>query len=401
MYITSLDQSWFKTPFLRHFWQVKNEEEIHQLRSYGIQELIIDTSKGVDIENSDSKQHESISPYSASPPPTEAIETNRTDHKSIFGPDLQELETVRALRDEAIHVLDNFFDQSESNIDAHLAPIRNVVSTILEGLFNHQVAMISISQMRRFDTHLSTHVVDTCVLSLAMAHEHGVDTMQLKALGLAALLHDIGQLRLPLNILRKRQPFSPHDHKLMQLHPEMSRSIIAEASDIPEETKIVVAQHHERVNGTGYPHGLKGSEISLLSQLLSIADTYDAQISGRCSSPPTPPAQALGELYKSGSEGEYDPVLVQHLIHFLGVYPIGSLVELSTGERAVVVWVHANIRLKPCIRLVADPLGRPYVEQEIIDLATQDLKAHPRTIVRSLDPRDEKINISKSLESLW
>ena len=403
MYVTSLDQSWLKTPFLRHFWQVKNEEEIQLLRRHGVQELFIDTSKGLDVADVETHQQDEA-PSSISATPSRLIQTKETDKAkpgSMLGPDLQELEVVRALRAEAIHVLDNFFEHVESDIDSHLPQIRNIVSSLLEGLFNHQVAMISLSQMRRFDNQLSTHVVDTCVLSLAMAHEHGVDTVQLKALGLGALLHDVGHLRLPLNILRKREPFTEQDHKLMKLHPEMSRAIIAEASDIPEETKTIVAQHHERVNGTGYPYGLQGQDISVLSQLLSIADTYDAQISGRCSSPPTPPAQALGELYKAGTEGQYDPLLVQRLIQFLGVYPIGSLVRLTTGEQAVVVWVHAHARLKPCIKLLADPLGRPYVEQEIIDLSTQDSKTHSRAIVDALDPKEEKVDIPKVLESLW
>ena len=275
------------------------------------------------------------------------------------------------------------------------------MSSLLDGLFEHQVAMISLIQMRRFDNALSTHVVDTCVLSLAMAIEHGVKTDQLKALGLGALLHDVGQLRLPLNLLRKRTPFTEQDHRLIALHPEMSLAILSEASDIPQDTKTVVVQHHERLNGTGYPHGLKGQQISILSQLLSIADAYDAQISGRCGVPPIPPAQTLGELYKAGTEGYYDPLLVQRLIQFVGIYPIGSLVELNTGERAVVVWVPSQSRLKPSVKLLADPLGRSYVDQEILDLSTQDQKTNPRTIVRSLDPREEQIDINQVLESLW
>ena len=395
MYISSLDQSWFKTPFLRHFWLVKNEDEIQLLRSYGIQQLIIDTSKGLDIlEKVDEQQKTSA-------PSPMTIDVVQDAPISTLVPNLQDIEVVRSLRAEAIHVLDNFFEGIESNINPQLPQVRDIVNTLLDGLFTHQVAMISLIQMRRFDNKLSTHVVDTCVLSLAMAIEHDVATDQLKALGLGALLHDVGQLRLPLNVLRKRDPFTKHDHQLMQLHPEMSRAIIADASDVPEQTKTIVAQHHERVNGTGYPHALKGQDISVLSQILSIADTYDAQISGRCSSSPIPPAQALGELYKAGTEGQYDLTLIQRLIQFLGVYPIGSLVELSTGELAVVVWVHSHARLKPCVKLLTDSLGNSYVEREIVDLSKQQHNTNSRSIVRSLDPKEEKIDVSNVLESLW
>lgn len=395
MYISSLDQSWFKTPFLRHSWLVKNEDEIQLLRSYGIQQLIIDTSKGLDILGKGDEQQE----FSASSPVT--IDVVQDTPSLTPDPNLQELEVVRALRDEAIHVLDNFFEEIKTDMTPQFPQVRDIVSSLIDGLFTHQVAMISLIQMRRFDNKLSTHVVDTCVLSLAMAIEHDVATDQLKALGLGALLHDLGQLRLPLNVLRKRNPFTKHDHQLMQLHPEMSRAIIAEASDVPEETKTIVVQHHERINGTGYPYGLKGQEISVLSQLLSIADTYDAQISGRCSARPIPPAQALRELYKAGTKGQYDLTLLQRLIQFLGVYPIGSLVELSTGELAVVVWVHSHARLMPCVKLVTDSQGNSYVEREIIDLSKQQHNTNSRTILRTLDPREEKIDVSGVLESLW
>ena len=401
MYIASLDQSWFKTPFLRHFWQVKREDEIQLLRSYGIQELIIDTTKGLDVLESHSHPSFPSTSLSTEHSTTETLSATESDHEDTLGPNLQELEIVRSLRADAIQALDNFFEHIDSNIDSHLPLIRDVVSSLLDGLFNHQVAMISLIQMRRFDNQLSTHVVDTCVLSLAMGKEHGIDTLQLKALGLGALLHDVGQLRLPLNILRKREPFTSKDHQLMRLHPEMSLAIIQEASDIPEETKVIVRQHHERLDGSGYPNGLRGPDISPLTQLLSIADTYDAQISGRCSAPPIPPAQALRELYQAANDGLYDPVLVKRLIQFVGVYPIGTLVELSTGERAIVVWVHSHARMKPCIKLLADPLGRPYLEQEILDLSVQDTKSHSRSIVRSLDPKEENVDIPKALEALW
>ena len=114
----------------------------------------------------------------------------------------------------------------------------------------------------------------------------------------------------------------------------MGEAMLNQFPDFPEESKRMVVQHHERLDGSGYPKGLQGQEISELTQILSIADTYDAQISGRCSQPPVPPARALAELYKAAIAGQYSTTLVQRLIHLLGVYPIGSLVKLNTGERS-------------------------------------------------------------------
>ena len=398
MYITGLDQSWFKTPFLRHKWLIKREDEIHLLQGYGIQEIIIDTTKGIDIldqETSSTEQHAGDGSGDA----TAEDSASSKDHP--HDPDPQEIQTVRSLRAEAIYALDTIFQNIDSELGPHLREIRHVVSTLLDGLLEHQTAMVSLIQMRRFDQNLSTHVVDTCVLSLAIAKEKGFDTVHLKALGLGALLHDIGQLRLPLNLLRKRVRYSPHDHKLMQAHPEMGVAMIDQFPDIPEDTRRTILEHHERLDGAGYPKGLRGQEISPLSQILSISDTYDAQISGRCSLPPVPPAQALRELYRSGLDGQYELSIIQQLIQFLGVYPIGSLVELTSGEQAVVVWVHPHARLQPSIKLISDPAGKPYEEQEIVDLSMPGKRTTKRTITRALDPNQENIDIAQILESLW
>jgi hypothetical protein len=163
----------------------------------------------------------------------------------------------------------------------------------------------------------------------------------------------------------------------------------------------MVLQHHERLDGSGYPKGLKGSNISELTQILSIADTYDAQISGRCSQPPVPPARALSELYRAAVAGQYATSLVQQLIHLLGVYPIGSLVRLNTGEQAVVVWVHSHSRLTPTIKLLKNASGQPYDEQEIIDLTSQANNGTLRSIQESIDPHEAGWDMGKILDSLW
>jgi cyclic di-GMP phosphodiesterase len=393
MYIAGVDQSWFQTPFLRHKWLVKREDEITLLRSYGIQDVFIDTAKGCDVTEvptiqKPSNAHE-ISDEMPSPPSFDP------------GPNPGDIESARVLRAEAISTLDLFFSQMEAPSSQHLMEVRGVVSTLLDGLLEHQAAMVSLIQMRRFDANLATHGVDTGVLAMAVGQENGCIPSHLKLLGLAALVHDIGQLRLPLNLLRKVQPYLPQDHRLIQAHCDMGEAILNQFPDFPEESKRMVLQHHERLDGSGYPKGLQGEEISELTQILSIADTYDAQISGRCSQPPAPPARALAELYKAAIGGQYSTTLVQRLIQLLGVYPIGSLVKLNTGEEAVVVWVHSHSRLTPTIKLLKNSNGQPYDAQEIIDLSSQTVDGPSRSIQKTIDPHQAGWDIEKVLDSLW
>ena len=393
MYIAGVDQSWFQTPFLRHKWLVKREDEITLLRSYGIQDVFIDTVKGCDVMEVSTIQKSS----NAHETPDEMSVPPSFDP----GPNLGDIESARVLRAEAVSTLDLFFSQMEAPSQQHLMEVRGVVSTLLDGLLEHQAAMVSLIQMRRFDVSLATHGVDTGVLAMAVGQENGCTPSHLKLLGLAALVHDIGQLRLPLNLLRKVQPYLPQDHRLIQAHCDMGEAMLNQFPDFPEESKRMVVQHHERLDGSGYPKGLQGQEISELTQILSIADTYDAQISGRCSQPPAPPARALAELYKAAIAGQYSTTLVQRLIHLLGVYPIGSLVKLNTGEEAVVVWVHSYSRLTPTIKLLKNSTGQPYEAQEIIDLSSQAASGPLRSIQKTIDPHQAGWDIAKVLDSLW
>lgn len=381
MYIAGMDQSWFQTPFLRHKWLVKREDEITLLRSYGIQDVFIDTEKGCDVLT--------VSNETLSPPILDV------------GPNPEDIESARRLRAEAISTLDILFRQMGIPSTQHLIEVRSVVSTLLDGLLQHPAAMVSLIQMRRFDVNLASHGVDTGVLAMAIGQENNCDPSHLKLLGLAALIHDVGQLRLPLNLVRKVQPYSSQDHQLIQAHCAIGEAMVNQFPDFPDESKRMILHHHERLDGSGYPKGLRGGDISELTQILSIADTYDAQISGRCSHPPVPPARALSELYRAAITGQYATTLVQRLIQLLGVYPIGSLVRLNTGEQAVVIWVHSRSRLNPTIKLLKNAAGQPYDEQDIIDLSSQPPNEASRSIQETIDPHQEGWDMAKILDSLW
>jgi len=398
MFIAGLDQSWFKTPFFRHKWLVKRAEEIQLLRQYGVREVFIDPTKGRSLsasspleEPSPSSKTEQIpSPDNPQEPTTEAEQE----------PNPEDLATATLIRSGAIEAMEALFSNITNGAPVQPDSVRNVVSALLDGLMEHQAAMVSLIQMQRFDQRLAAHGVDTCVLSLVLAKSHGMDIAQLKVLGIGALLHDVGQLRLPLNFIKKRTPYSEQDRKLMQIHPETGVAFLNQLPDIPDEAKRAVLEHHERLDGSGYPRQLQGPSLSLLSQIIAIADTYDAQISGRCSHPPVPPSQAVRELYRAAANGQFDIILIQELIQFLGVYPIGSLVELNTGEHAGVVWVHPQHRLQPTVKLLVSPAGEPYPDQPILNLAHTRSGEPERFITQALDPSKESVDILNFLEGL-
>jgi HD-GYP domain-containing protein (c-di-GMP phosphodiesterase class II) len=161
----------------------------------------------------------------------------------------------------------------------------------------------------------------------------------------------------------------------------------------------IVAEHHERNNGTGYPAGLRASDIAPLSQLVGLVDVYDALVTSRYGRPAITPPQAIRQIYKLGLAGEFDKVQVEHMIQCLGVYPIGSLVELSTGERAVVVSVKPELSVKPSLKIISDAKGQYYAEPLLIDLSQPEPDAPARSILHDLDPHHERCRVESYLVS--
>jgi putative nucleotidyltransferase with HDIG domain len=252
-----------------------------------------------------------------------------------------------------------------------------------------------LTQMRRFQSDLFTHAVNVCVLSLVVATLEGV-TREVSELGLGALLHDIGQMRLPRNLIRKTEGYTDQERRLLEQHPALGAAILDRSKDFPESVRFIVMEHHERLNGTGYPLQKRGSSLSFLSQIVAITDVYDSMITGRCGVIQRP-IDVLRQLYLDANAGAFDRDLVEKVIRSLGVYPVGSLVELTTGERGIVLAANRSDTLRPTIRLVLSRDGLPLSRGPIVSLAEDESVSIGRQIRRTLDPGRERVDVMSHL----
>jgi HD-GYP domain-containing protein (c-di-GMP phosphodiesterase class II) len=268
---------------------------------------------------------------------------------------------------------------------------RQTVNDLLGSVTRSPEASLLLTQMRRFQNDLFTHAVNVCVLSLVVGTLEGLGD-GVAELGLGALLHDIGQVRLPRNLIRKTDGFTDQERRLLEQHPALGAAILEQAKDIPVTVRQIAMEHHERLNGTGYPLQRRGSDISLLSRLVAITDVYDAMITGRCGVIQRP-IDVLRQLYLDANAGAFDRDLVEKVIRALGVYPVGSLVELNTGERGIVLAANRTDTLKPTIRLVLSRDGLPLSRGPIVSLAEEESVARGRQIRRTLDPGRERFDI--------
>lgn len=399
MFIVGMDRSWFHTPFFSHRWLLKRDEDLTRLKTSGIKEVTIDVSIGVDAEPPARMTPEpSETPRGGGGPDAAAMDGGEPARRRDEERDTrleQQVELGRKVRADALLAVERIFSGIKTGAPVDCPALRTVVEGFFARLSEHPVAaltLVQLQQMQRLDGDIFAHAVDVCVLSLIVGRAQGLDAGTLEAVGMGALLHDIGETRLPQNLLH--QPGYVNEGRgLFQAHPKIGAAMLAGEKDLPPCAKAVVAQHHERLNGSGYPDGLGGARLPLPSQIVGLVDVYDAMASRRGGRPPLSPGQAVRQLYQLGLKEQYDRALVELLIQCLGVYPFGSLVELSTGERAVVYAVNPEERLRPSVKLIADAQGRPYPQARLVDLSAPPPGEIERTVLRVLDASAERVDV--------
>jgi len=214
------------------------------------------------------------------------------------------------------------------------------------------------------------------------------------------MLHDIGKTRLPRNLLRKSNGYGPQAQKLLNEHPRLGVSLLSHNKDIEAEILHIIAEHHEHADGSGTPEGLTVAKISPLSQIVSIVNLYDGLVSGQGGQAVHLPTQALRRLYKMGQGGVLVNEQVAWAIQALGVYPIGAVVELNTGERGVVIATNPDETLKPIVQVMCDPAGQPLAKPRLVDLCTP-LEGEPvQAITRPLEAPAVHLTLAESLKEV-
>ena len=388
MFVSDMHMPWYRTPFLFHSRLIEDTETIRIMKDHGITTVTIDTSKGCDVANTpvaDESFSLDSTPIAPSAPPTPSHSTDSPVRTSA--------ETVYA---EAHAAVERIFADLERGVPPTPATTKAVVEQVLTHVLDHPSAMMAqgiIQKMRDFDRSLSAHALDVCILSLVVAIAQNIDPTLYDRLGTGALLHDVGYTRIPRNLVRKRSDCTESERRLLQQHPLLGAALLKEWGNFPDEVLHIVQEHHEHANGSGSPHGLSLTALSQLAQVVGIVNLYDSLVSRRGGRPAMNPHDAIRQLFLAGEQQLYPKSLVETVIRSIGVYPVGSLVRLNTGEQAVVIGANPTHRLKPQVRIIGGPQGESYANPEQIDLAIPNPNGITRTILRVLDPLQERVNI--------
>jgi putative nucleotidyltransferase with HDIG domain len=268
-----------------------------------------------------------------------------------------DMATIRRLYNEAVAASEAMWDTTATEGMPDVEASRRVVDGLADAVTQNRTALVALTAMKNYDNYTFTHMVNVSILAMAQARALGIEGRLLREFGLSALMHDIGKVRTPKEILNKPEKLTAQEFVIMKRHTVDGAEILRRTPEMPILAPVVAFEHHLRRDGTGYPEGVARPVLNLGTQLCSIADVYDAMRSQRAYQQAFPSDRVLAVLQRNDGS-QFDQHLVRRFSQIMGIYPPGNLVKLSTGEIAVVLKVHAPDPYRPRVRVIIDKDGQ-------------------------------------------
>ncbi|HET7922214.1 MAG TPA: HD-GYP domain-containing protein [Gammaproteobacteria bacterium] len=362
MYVRALDRPWLESPFMFQGFIIESHEQMATLRQY-CQYVYVDDEKAVQA----AAGHAQAEPDPrvdgedrTSPPSDTTIRTRR-----IFRQDVRRMLGSR----EKLHVqLTRIFQDARFGHSIDTRESRLLVEEMVETVTGSPATALWLTNLQSKHEYTASHCLNACIFSIAFGAHLGLSKDYLSELGLGALLHDVGKMRTPLSVLDKPGVLTEDEFDVIKKHTTDGYNLLRKHKDIPQSALDIVQLHHERIGGHGYPMGLKGDEIPQHVRIVAIADVYDDMTSNRIYHEGIPGHAGLNMMFQWAPR-DFGEDLMQEFIRCVGIYPIGSLVELNTGALGIVMSTNSLSRLKPVVMLLRDRDGRDYERRPLLNLA--------------------------------
>jgi HD-GYP domain-containing protein (c-di-GMP phosphodiesterase class II) len=361
MFIHDLDCGWMEHPFVRSQFLLSCESEIQKIRDARIHGVVIDCSRGMDVDAPTLAQAQAATEAEVT-----ALATTATSRvRFSVGEELQRAATVRR---EAVGVVRTVMQDARLGKAVHLDEVGPVVQNITESILRNAGALLGLLQIKNKDDYTFLHSVSVCTLLVAFCRSRNLDDGRIYQAGIGGLLHDTGKALVPDAILNKAGRLTDAEFAIVKRHPRDGHDILLRTPGIGAIPLDITLHHHERRDGSGYPDHQAGDAISELAQMAAIVDVYDAITSERCYHKGVAPAEALRKLYE-WSKFHFDPALVQEFMRCVGIYPVGTLVLLESGRLGVVVEPHETSLLTPKVNVFFHTREQRYIKPETVDLS--------------------------------
>lgn len=399
MYVSELDRPWTETSFLLQGVLIENTQDISQVEEF-CSFVYIDSDKShasiqADLKtisangstaqpfhphlqtiSADEDNEQPFHPHLQSIPANEKVEEKSTfsvsdesDAADLEQNNFQkELKIARKVHTRTRTYIDHALEDVRLGQAVNTDEAKELVTEVANSITRSPHAMVWLTNMKERDEYTSIHCMNVCIMAVSFGRSIGMSKSELEIIGLGGLLHDLGKMRVPLDILNKPSKLTVEEFEVMKTHPMEGFKMLQEQGNLPLEVLDIVKHHHERRNGKGYPSQLDGDEINNMTRMVAIVDVYDAITSDRCYHDAITPYDALKNMYEWVNE-DFDKDIIEQFIKCLGIYPIGCVVELNLGHVGIVVSASEKSKLRPIVMLVLNSKRERFPMPKLINLA--------------------------------
>ena len=394
MYIQEISGSWMDHPFWRSKFVIDNADDLREIVKSGIKEVVIDTSKGLDVATEKEAQQVKATGKPSSeervkkPPPQQQV------------PITKEMERAAKICAKSKEAVVSMFQEVRMGkaIDSEAA--NSLVEEIASSINRNPGALISLARLKTVDDYTYMHSVAVCALMVAVARQLGLDEHDTREAGMSGLLHDLGKAMMPSEVLNKPGKLTDEEFRIMRGHPEAGHKILLESKSVGDIPLDVCMHHHEKVDGSGYPHRLKDEQISIFAKMGAVCDVYDAITSNRPYKDGWDPAESIRKM-SEWCNGHFDERIFQAFVKSIGIYPVGSLVKLRSGRLGVVIDQTGKSLLTPKVKVFFSTKSNLRITPEVIDLSHQSAGDKIVSIEESSKWNFEDLNALWGGVKLW
>ncbi|BBF87208.1 hypothetical protein DLM_3622 [Aquitalea magnusonii] len=363
MYIADLDCGWMSHPFWLTRFRVEREEQISQLRDAGIMAFYIDTRKGIDVSDAQLKSEVDQSIDNA------LLDLLVEKPGQVVTAELgTELPRAKAILDRAHETIHHILLDAKLGKKLNLGPVRDVAQELADSVRRNADALNILARIKEKDSYIFHHSISVGVLLMILQHDSGLSSEEVMDAGIGGMLHDIGKIYVDSQILNKPGKLSHIEFEAMRKHVGYGVSVLKQYPELSSDVILPALEHHERYDGTGYPFGKKGEQISSLGQKAAIIDVYDALTSDRCYHRGMTPPMAIRKIFE-WSKHHFNPQQVKDFVKSIGIYPVGTLVSLESGKLAVVVEHNYDDLTSPKVLAFFNMQNKLHIKPQLIDLA--------------------------------
>ena len=369
MFLQEFCGTWMEHPFWRTSFVLKDPKDLERIRATSIQEVWIDASKGLDVPAGEQAvtRAEVEADIESELGSLAELDQRRLEPESMA----RELQKAASICARSKQAVSSMFQEARLGKAVDTAVALQLVAEISDSVTRNPGALISLARLKNADDYTYMHSVAVCALMVALARQLHLSPAMTRIAGEAGLLHDQGKAAMPMEILNKPGKLTDAEFAIVKEHPVEGFRMLQLAGNVDEAVIDACLHHHEKVDGTGYPDGLAGDAISLLAKMNAVCDVYDAITSNRPYKAGWDPAESLRRMAEWAPK-HFDAAVFQAFVKSIGIYPVGSLVRLSSGRLAVVCEQGSASLMKPKVKVFFSTRSGLRIPPELIDLAARD-----------------------------